>query len=54
MVPVTAHPDFLPDKYKSHYKSHVENGSGVPIIDASSMKTFLIPLEWIITMKRRS
>ncbi|CZS89361.1 related to Putative sterigmatocystin biosynthesis lipase/esterase STCI [Rhynchosporium agropyri] len=40
MVPVTAHPDSVPSAYKSQYTSYTENASGVPIIDAGTMKTF--------------
>ena len=41
IVPITAHPSSIPVEYKSQYTSYEENGSGVPIIDASTMKTFL-------------
>lgn len=40
IVPVAAHPTSIPAKYKDHYKSYVENASGVPIIDAESMRIF--------------
>jgi versiconal hemiacetal acetate esterase len=40
MVPVTAHPSTIPQKYASQYTAYTENGSGVPVIDAGSMKTF--------------
>ncbi|KAH7354861.1 lipase/esterase-like protein [Rhexocercosporidium sp. MPI-PUGE-AT-0058] len=40
MVPVAAHPDSIPSAYKSQYKAYTENASGVPIIDADTMKTF--------------
>ncbi|KAI6712807.1 hypothetical protein JHW43_004624 [Diplocarpon mali] len=40
MVPVTAHPASIPAAYKSQYKAYTENATGVPIIDAASMKTF--------------
>ncbi|KAH7410925.1 lipase/esterase-like protein [Cadophora sp. MPI-SDFR-AT-0126] len=40
MVPVTAHPDSIPSSYSSIYKAYTENASGVPVIDAGSMKTF--------------
>ena len=40
MVPVTAHPSTVPAFYKSYYTAYTENGSGVPMIDASTMKTF--------------
>ena len=40
MVPVTAHPSSIPSEYASQYKAYEENGSGVPVIDASTMKTF--------------
>jgi len=40
MVPVTAHPTSIPSEYKSQYTAYTENGSGVPIIDAESMRIF--------------
>jgi versiconal hemiacetal acetate esterase len=40
MVPVTAHPSSVPSEYASQYTAYEENGSGAPIIDASTMKTF--------------
>ncbi|KIM93847.1 hypothetical protein OIDMADRAFT_136842, partial [Oidiodendron maius Zn] len=39
IVPITAYPSSVPVEYKSQYTSYEENGSGVPIIDASTMKT---------------
>lgn len=40
MVPVTAHPTSIPSEYASQYTAYKDNGSGVPVIDAASMKTF--------------
>jgi versiconal hemiacetal acetate esterase len=40
MVPVTAHLDSVPAEYKSEYTAYMENASGVPLIDGSTMKTF--------------
>jgi versiconal hemiacetal acetate esterase len=40
MVPITAHPSSLPSKYSSYYTSYTENATGVPIIDAESMRIF--------------
>lgn len=40
MVPITVHPDNVPEKYKSLYKAYDENKSGVPIIDRNSMEIF--------------
>ncbi|PBP26194.1 hypothetical protein BUE80_DR002863 [Diplocarpon rosae] len=40
MVPVTAHPASIPAAYKSQYTAYTENATGVPIIDAATMKTF--------------
>lgn len=40
IVPITAHPSSVPVEYKSQYTAYEGNGSGVPIIDASTMKTF--------------
>lgn len=40
MVPVAAHPSSIPSQYKSQYTAYTENGSGVPIIDADSMRIF--------------
>lgn len=40
LVPCVAHPDSIPDKYKSKYKAYEENATGVPIIDKKSMDTF--------------
>ncbi|KAG9234343.1 Alpha/Beta hydrolase protein [Amylocarpus encephaloides] len=40
LVPVTAHPSNVPEKYKSIYNSYEENKTDVPIIDADSMATF--------------
>lgn len=40
MVPTTSHPDHVPDKYKSMYKSYTENAKDVPIIDRNSMDIF--------------
>jgi len=40
MVPVTAHSSSIPAAYKPQYTAFTENASGVPIIDASTMKTF--------------
>ena len=39
IVPITAHPSSIPVEYKSQYTSYEEHSSGVPIIDASTMKT---------------
>lgn len=39
-VPITAHPSSIPEEYKSQYTSYEENGSGVPVADASTLKTF--------------
>lgn len=41
MVPASIHPDNVPDKYKSMYKSYDENKEGVPIIDRASMDIFI-------------
>jgi len=40
MVPVTAHPESIPAAYKSEYTSYQDNASGVPMIDAQTMKKF--------------
>lgn len=40
IVPITAHPSSIPVEYKSQYTAYEENGSGVPVIDASTMNTF--------------
>jgi len=40
LVPTTTHPDNVPDKYKSIYKSYTENAKDVPIIDKGSMDVF--------------
>lgn len=40
MVPVTAHKDSIPKEYASGYTAYTENASGVPMIDAGTMKTF--------------
>lgn len=40
MVPVTAHPESIPKDYASQYTAYKENASGVPIIDADSMRIF--------------
>ncbi|TVY78308.1 Versiconal hemiacetal acetate esterase, partial [Lachnellula suecica] len=40
LCPITAHPSSIPSAYASQYTSYVENGSGVPLIDAASLTTF--------------
>jgi versiconal hemiacetal acetate esterase len=40
IVPVTAHPTSIPSEYASQYTAYKENGSGAPIIDAATMKSF--------------
>lgn len=40
MVPVAAHPSSIPAKYKSEYTAYTENATGVPIIDADTMRIF--------------
>jgi len=40
MVPVAAHPQSIPAEYKSQYTAYTENATGVPIIDADSMRIF--------------
>lgn len=40
MVPATVHPDAVPSKYQSSYKSYKENEKDVPIIDRNSMDIF--------------
>jgi versiconal hemiacetal acetate esterase len=40
MVPVAAHPESIPSEYKDQYTAYDENGSGVPVIDAESMRIF--------------
>ena len=40
MVPVTAHPSSIPSAYKSKYTAYTDNATGVPIIDADSMRIF--------------
>lgn len=40
-VPATTHPDHVPEKYKSMYKSYTDNAKGVPVIDKNSMDIFL-------------
>lgn len=40
MVPVTAHPESIPSEYASEYTAYKDNASGVPIIDADSMRIF--------------
>jgi versiconal hemiacetal acetate esterase len=40
MVPVTAHPSSIPSAYKSHYTAYSDNATGVPIIDADTMRIF--------------
>jgi versiconal hemiacetal acetate esterase len=49
MVPVTAHPESIPSEWASEYTAYKENASGVPIIDADTMRIFfesvsLLPL----------
>jgi versiconal hemiacetal acetate esterase len=39
-VPLTLHWDNIPAEFQEDYRSYVENATDVPIIDASSMKTF--------------
>ena len=41
MVPLTAHPDSVPEKYASSYKSYHENADGAPVIDKESMDIFM-------------
>jgi versiconal hemiacetal acetate esterase len=40
MVPVAAHPESIPSEYKDQYTAYDENASGVPVIDAESMRIF--------------
>jgi versiconal hemiacetal acetate esterase len=40
MVPATVHPDNVPEKHKSIYKSYTENGKDAPVIDGESMAIF--------------
>jgi versiconal hemiacetal acetate esterase len=40
MVPITAHPSSIPAEYKSYYTAYTDNASGVPVIDADSMRIF--------------
>lgn len=40
LVPITAHPESIPEKYKSLYKSYEENSKGTPVIDRGSMDIF--------------
>ncbi|PVH71374.1 alpha/beta-hydrolase [Cadophora sp. DSE1049] len=40
MVPVRAHPENIPAAYKTQYTAYTKNGSGVPIIDADTMRVF--------------
>lgn len=40
MVPVAAHWETVPQKYKDKYKSYTENAKGTPIIDKESMEIF--------------
>jgi versiconal hemiacetal acetate esterase len=40
MALVAAHPDWVPEAYAEQYTAYTENGPGVPIIDATTMKTF--------------
>lgn len=40
MVPLTAHWETVPDKYKSEYTAYKDNGEGAPIIDKESMEIF--------------
>lgn len=39
-MPLTLHPDHVPEEYKSDYKSYTENAEGVPVIDKKSMEQF--------------
>lgn len=41
LTPVAAHPDSVPPAYAHLYTSYTENASGVPVIDADSMASFL-------------
>lgn len=41
IVPVTTHRLSVPSEYASHYTAYTENESGVPIIDAATMATFI-------------
>lgn len=40
LVPVAAHWETVPQKYKDKYKAYEDNKSGTPIIDKESMETF--------------
>jgi versiconal hemiacetal acetate esterase len=40
IVPLTLHWDNIPAEFQEDYRAYVENATDVPIIDASSMKTF--------------
>lgn len=40
LVPVTLHPDNVPDRFKPAYKSYQENAKDVPFIDKAGMMYF--------------
>lgn len=40
MVPLTIHPDHVPEQYKADFKSYTENAENVPVIDKTSMLQF--------------
>jgi versiconal hemiacetal acetate esterase len=40
MVPIAAHPESIPAEYKSQYTAYTENATGVPVIDADTMRIF--------------
>lgn len=40
MAPVAAHPESIPKEYASEYTAYEENATGVPVIDADSMRIF--------------
>lgn len=40
IVPVAAHWETVPQKYKDKYNSYTQNEKGTPIIDKESMETF--------------
>lgn len=40
LVPLTVHPDNVPEKYKSQYTAFEDNAKDVPVIDRESMEIF--------------
>lgn len=41
LVPPTTHPHNVPAEYASKYKSYTENADNAPIIERSSMETYM-------------